>query len=137
MMPPSTHGEIRRSPDKFPGRVLVVDDEALVRWSLATGLREAGFETETVSTGAEAVALARMVPHPDAVVLDSRLHQCDTTLLLRQLRTAAPACRFLVMTTERHEGAPPEYDALVIRKPFDLSDVVTMVNHAVSGVSQS
>jgi DNA-binding NtrC family response regulator len=135
MMPPSTSEEIRRTSDKFPGRVLVVDDEALVRWSLATGLREAGFETETVSSGAEAVALAQMIPHPDAVVLDSRLHECDTTLLLRQLRIAAPQCRFLVMTTERHETAPPEFDAVVIRKPFDLGDVVRMVDRAVAGTS--
>lgn len=133
MMPPSISGIVRKSSDKFPGRVLVVDDEALVRWSLATGLREAGFETETVSTGAEALALAQMSPHPDAVVLDARLHQCDTASLLREMRLAAPRCQFLVMTTERNEAVPAQYGARVIRKPFDLSDVVRLVDEVVSG----
>lgn len=137
MMPPLTCAKVPTIPDKFPGRVLIVDDEPLVRWALATGLRDAGFHAETVSTGAEALARAEAIPHPDAVLLDARLHDCDTELLLQQLHLAAPGCRFLVMTTERHGTAAPGYDALMIRKPFDLSDVVRRVGEAVLGARAS
>ena len=127
MMPPATCGKVRIARANSRGRVLVVDDEALVCWALATGLREAGFSTETASCAADAVHLARISPQPDAVLLDSRMHDCDPTVLLRQLRAAAPDCRFLLMTTERHEAPPAPYDVLIVRKPFDLTDVVRQV----------
>ena len=127
MMPPAARGKFRIVAAKSPGRVLVVDDEALVCWSLATGLREAGFQTDTAGTAAEALRLADLWPHPDAVILDSRLHDCDPSALVRQLRVIAPGCRFVVMTTDRHETPPSQYDAVIVRKPFDLPDVVRQV----------
>lgn len=135
MMPPTTCGESRSSHDKFPSRVLVVDEEPLVCWSLATGLRQAGFDIDVASTAAEALVLARVAPHPDAVLLDLRLHECNPGVLLHQLRVAAPNCRFLVMTTERHETPAPPYDAVVIRKPFDLAAVIRLVNQTLSAAT--
>ena len=131
MMPPAACGKVRTALAKSPGRVLVVDDEALVCWALAAGLREAGFATDTAATAAEAIVLARVRPHPDAVVLDSRLHDCDPAKLLREMRAIAPGCRFVVMTTERHAAPPPPYDVLIVRKPFDLPDVVRQVGAEV------
>ena len=136
MMPPATSGKFRIVRADLPGRVLVVDDEALVCWSLASGLRQAGYLTDTASTGAEALLLARVRPHPDAVVLDSRLHDCDPSILLRQLRGIAPSCRFVVMTTDRHDLPPAPYDALIVRKPFDLCDVVRQVGVEVRRARQ-
>ena len=130
MMPPATRGKLRIVPAKSHGRVLVVDDEALVCWSLAAGLRDAGFMTDTASTADDALRLAGLKPQPDAVLLDSRLHDCNSAALVRQLRIAAPDCRFLIMTTDRHE-VPPAYDVLVVRKPFDLIDVVRQVGAEV------
>ena len=129
-MPPVTRGKLRATPANSPGRVLVVDDEALVCWSLAAGLRDAGFVADTASTAAEALWLAGVRPQPDAVVLDSRLHDCEPAALLRQLRLAAPDCRFLIMTTDRHE-VPPAYDVSIVRKPFDLVEVVRQVGAEV------
>jgi DNA-binding response OmpR family regulator len=130
MMPQATSGKVHPAPAKFPGRVLVVDDEPLVCWSLAAGLRDAGFVTDTASTAAEALRLAGLRPPPDAVVLDSRLHDCEPAALLGQLRFAVPGCRFLIMTTDRHE-VPPAYDVLTVRKPFDLVDVVRQIGAEV------
>lgn len=132
MMPTPPRGDLRSAGEKFPGRVLVVDDEALVCWSLASGLREAGFDTDTASTAEEALLLARVRPHPDAMLLDMRLHDCDPALLLRQLRGIAPDCRFLVMTTEGHDAPSAPYDVLIVRKPFDLPDVVRRVGAEVT-----
>lgn len=127
MMSPDYRGTFRIAPAEFLGRVLIVDDEALVCWSLATGLRQAGFVAETAATAAEAIRAAGSRPHPDAIVLDSRLHDCDASMLIRELRAVAPTCRFLVMTTDRHDVPAGGYDGLIVRKPFDLPDVVRQV----------
>ncbi|HET7698266.1 MAG TPA: response regulator [Vicinamibacterales bacterium] len=131
-MPPVTRGKFHIVAAKFPGRVLVIDDEALVCWSLATGLRQAGFVADTASTSTEALLLARVRPHPAVIVIDSRLHDCPAAVLLCQLRAVAPECRFVLMTTDRHEAPPAPYDALIVRKPFDLPDVVRQIGAEVA-----
>ena len=103
MMPSSASGKFRTALAKVPVRVLIVDDELLVRWSLSTGLRLSGFETDTASSSAEALTLAQQQPHPDVMLLDSRLYDSNPTLLVEELRLAAPRCRFVRLTTSRHE----------------------------------
>jgi len=50
-------------------KVLVVDDEPLLRMMLADGLREAGHTVVTAESGAAAIELARS-ERPDCVLLD-------------------------------------------------------------------
>ena len=133
MMPLSRCGKVPTAPGKTRVRVLIIDDEPLVRWSLSTGLRLAGYDTLTASCSAEALTLARQAPHPDVVLLDSRLYDSDPALLLEDLRLEAPRCRFVILTTSGHETPiPPWDDATVITKPFDLTEVVQLIGAAVA-----
>ena len=128
-MPPA-EGEKSLTPrDKFPARVLIVDDEPLVCWSLAAGLRSAGFDAITATTGVEALALARRLPYPAVVLLDVTLSHADRAALLRDLRLAAPECQLLWLTTETQDPRAPRTDGMMtIRKPFDLAEVVRLVS---------
>lgn len=132
MMPPQTCGNVRGALEQSPGRVLVIDDEALVCWSLSAGLRQAGYITATAPTAEDALRLARVEPHFDAVLLDARLPDCDPSILVRRLRAIAPDCRFLMMTTEGHEVPRAPYDVVIVRKPFDLPDVIRQVDAQVT-----
>ena len=130
--PPASCEKIRATPANFPGRVLVVDDEPLVCWSLAVGLRQAGFDSDTASAGPEALALAGMRPLPEAVLIDARLHDCDPAALVRQLREIAPDCRFLLMTTDRDEPPQAPFDVVMVHKPFDLPRLIEQIGAEVS-----
>jgi DNA-binding NtrC family response regulator len=133
MMPSSHCGKVPTTRAKLRARVLIIDDELLVRWSLSTGLRLAGFDTITASSRAEALTLARQPPHPDIVLLDSRLYDSDPTVLLEDLRLAAPLCRFVILTTSGHEMPVLPWDGItVITKPFDLVEVVRVVGADVA-----
>lgn len=57
-------------------RILLIEDEANLRASLAFILEREGFEVVTASTGEEGLAAARLSP-PDAVVLDVNLPGID------------------------------------------------------------
>ncbi|GGE76248.1 response regulator [Nesterenkonia cremea] len=85
-------------------RVLVVDDQTLVRQGIRTLLELGGITVvDESSDGAEGLTVLRAEkPAPDVVLLDLRMPQYDGIWLLRQLQEAGPpleAIPVLVLTT--------------------------------------
>ena len=66
-------------------RVLVVDDDALVRRSIGNVLARAGFEVSTANDGAIAIRLAELTP-PEIVVVDLNMPMSgiDVARVLKQ-----------------------------------------------------
>jgi DNA-binding NtrC family response regulator len=128
--------------EKFePGRelsamqkILVVDDEPLIRWAIREGLEGAGYAVVEAGTAQEALAhLTDSVPIAVAL-LDLRLPDCDDLTLLRHVRREAPACRVIMMTAH---GTPELLAEAIgagafatVAKPFDLARVVGIVREA-------
>lgn len=132
MMPLCSCRKFPRVHSEIPPRVLVLDDESLVRWSLTMGLRRAGFAADSAADPAEALQLAAQRPSPDVVLLDAALWGADPFVLFEEIRALAPRCRFLILAVAGQElRLPPWDDVGVIRKPFDLSDVVRVVQETV------
>ena len=112
--------------------VLVIDDEALIRWALSEGLAESGYVVVEAATGAEArAALATSLAQPLVVVLDLRLPDVSDLSLLRDIRAARPDAPILMMTA--HGTAEHAAEALrlgaraFIPKPFDVHEVVRQI----------
>ena len=108
----------------MPGhRVLVLDDERLVRWSLSQRLRADGMEVSEASTAAEAVQAAP----PDAAILDYRLPDGDGISVLKKLRTVDPDLPVIMLTahtdTDLIVEAIKAGAADYITKPFEVDDV--------------
>ena len=57
-------------------KILVVDDEHLIRWSLEQSLRKQGYEVLTAASGEEALKLIQD-DSPDLVLLDIQLPGMD------------------------------------------------------------
>ena len=133
MMPSPPCEKVLTTRAKIPARVLIVDDEPLVRWSLSSGLRSAGFDAVTASSGAEALTLARQPRRPDVVLLDLQLYDADPRALIEEMRLMAPRCRFILLTTAGQEmPVPGRQNVVIVEKPFDLADVVRLVGITVS-----
>jgi two-component system, NtrC family, response regulator AtoC len=79
------------------GKVLVVEDEAYVRESLAEILRERGYEAVVAATLAEGISLLATLP-VDVVLTDFRLPDGDGLELVRQARELAPEVPVVVLT---------------------------------------
>ena len=128
MMPSLPCEKVRVGRAEFRARILVVDDEALVRWSLSSGLHAAHFDVVTASSAGEALKLARESPRPDVVLLDLHLYGAEPYALIEEMRSVAPQCRFLVLTTSA-QAAPIARRAgvTVVTKPFDLDAVVELI----------
>jgi DNA-binding NtrC family response regulator len=142
--PPAVPGALAAERGKFsPGRekvrtrrVLVVDDELLIRWSLTEGLAKAGFEVVQAEDARGALACFEpQAPDIHAVVLDLRLPDSADLSLLRRIRQLAPDTPVIIMTA--YGSAETRDDALrlgafqVVSKPFDVHRMVTLVEDAL------
>src|SRR5678815_5755826 len=77
-------------------RVLIVDDEPLIRWSLAERLRGDGYDIVEAGTATHAIELADQ--GFDLVLLDYRLPDGDGLTVLRQLRDLDPDTLVIMLT---------------------------------------
>ena len=86
-------------PINSQSRILVVDDELLIRWSLCEALTAAGYAVVEGRDAAEARQAIRDQDHkPDLVVLDYRLPDSNDLGLLTTIRTEAPTVPVILMT---------------------------------------
>ncbi len=106
-----------------PWRVLIVDDEENLNWSLVTSLRKDGYIVDGAHTGEEALLRLRTAPY-DCVVSDIKMPGMDGFELLQWLRQNLPSARVVMMTSFGSPSA--RQDALrdgavaYFEKPFDL-----------------
>ena len=87
-------------------RVMVVDDQALVREGLMTLLGAAGDVTPVAaaSDGEDAVRMAAR-HRPDVVLMDLRMPVLDGVEATRQIRSALPDTEVVVLTTHADEAS--------------------------------
>ena len=118
-----------------PLRVLVVEDELLIRWSIAETLAHAGHVVIEAEDGATAVRALRDSTVPvDAVVLDYRLPDSNDLALLATLRRLSPNSAVILMTAfgtpEVAKGALDMGVYQVVHKPFDMRDLEPLLLEA-------
>jgi DNA-binding NtrC family response regulator len=130
-------GNFSPHPGKFARvRVLVVEDEPLIRWSCAETLADNGFQVIEVDNGAAALfALTSSQAGADVVLLDLMLPDfCDLSLLA-VMRRLAPEVPIVVMTAfatpEIVERARRFGAFAVITKPFEIGELAPLLRRAV------
>jgi two-component system, NtrC family, response regulator HydG len=121
-------------------RVLVVDDDPGVRYTLREVLGSEGIEVEEAADGAE--ALARFDAHPVPLVLaDLRMPGMDGLELLRRLASRSPPPRVIVLTahgSERHAVEAMKAGAHdYFKKPFENEELLAVVRRAVEAIRLS
>jgi DNA-binding NtrC family response regulator len=111
--------------------ILVVDDEPLIRWSVAESLTDLGFDVEQAADAAGALRNVTTAATPfDVVVLDLRLPDMQDLSLLGTLRQLLPAARLIVMTAFASleiVAAAAAMDVAVISKPFEVDDLQRLI----------
>ncbi|HZT75911.1 MAG TPA: response regulator [Vicinamibacterales bacterium] len=117
--------------------VLVVDDEALIRWSLSETLSDCGYDVQETGDGAGARSAVRDAGEAfDVVLLDFRLPDSEDLALLASLRQASPKTRIILMTAygtpEVVRGALELGAYRVVSKPFEMHDVASLVAEAAA-----
>jgi two-component system response regulator AtoC len=113
--------------------VLVVDDEELIRWSLAERLKADGCHVLQAETGA--AALEHLGEGVDLVLLDYRLPDTDGVTVLRKIKDVDPEVPVILLTACTTVETAVEAMKLgafhFANKPFDLDEVAATVGRAL------
>ncbi len=116
-------------------RILVVDDEALIRWSLSERLTEEGYTVTVAADGETARRLAALDP-PSLIFLDYRLPDTTGIELLRHFRSTQPDVPVLLMTghssVERAVEAMRQGAYHYAVKPLNLEEIVVLAAKALA-----
>ncbi|MGW0577160.1 response regulator [Streptomyces sp. NPDC002920] len=119
------------------GRVLVVDDNKVIRQLIRVNLELEGLEVVTASDGAECLEVVHQV-RPDVVTLDVVMPRLDGLRTAARLRSD-PRTRDLPLAIisactpyEVEAGLEAGVDAF-LAKPFEPSELVTLVRQLLEG----
>jgi EAL domain-containing protein (putative c-di-GMP-specific phosphodiesterase class I) len=116
------------------GKVLLTDDDALIRGALARRLGGLGYDVTTAADGREALELLAKTPF-EVIVSDIAMPELDGIQLLRAVRQQDAEIPVVLIT-----GAPDVSSAmqaiklgalLYLTKPVDLEELKTVVARAV------
>jgi len=116
-------------------RVLVVDDEPLIRWSVTETLMDKGCSVIEAADGRGTMqALEEATAPIDVVLLDYRLPDSNNLQLLAKIRAMSPRSRVVLMTAY----GTPEVAAEALRlgavcfvnKPLEMQEVANLVSRA-------
>ncbi|HKA10945.1 MAG TPA: response regulator transcription factor [Candidatus Dormibacteraeota bacterium] len=112
-----------------PVKVLVVDDELLIRQFLTTGLRYEGYEVQEAKDGSEALTLAARF-QPDIVILDLVMPGTDGYEVCRRLR-GRPDLGIVMLTAkdelhDRIQGLDMGADDYLV-KPFEFDELLSRI----------
>src|SRR5512138_585265 len=117
--------------EKSTLRILVVDDEPLIRWSMCQVLADSGHDVEEANDGASAVRKLSNGARFDVIVLDYRLPDSNDLQLLQRIRGLSPDSTVIMMTAfgtpEMVAGALELGAFRVVPKPFDVHDMARLV----------
>ena len=113
--------------------LLVVDDEALIRWSLAERLKSESYEVLEADTGA--AALEKLPEGVDLVLLDYKLPDMDGVSVLRKVKEFDQDILVILLTA--YASVETAVEAMKLgayhfaNKPFNLDEIVATVERAL------
>lgn len=114
--------------------ILVVDDDKMLRMSLAKGLRQSGFDVILAKSAEDATQILNRISM-DAIILDRMMVGMDGLSFLKQLRQSGNTVPVIMLTAlsgsentiEGLSGGADDYMA----KPFKLQELVLRLNNII------
>jgi len=121
-----------------PKKILVIDDDDLIRWALGQKLAEWSYDFCEAATRQDGLRLAQS-EGPDLIILDMKLPDGKGTDILEELKASRPDLPVIMITafgviedvvTAMRRGA---YD--FVTKPLDFSKLQSVLQHALEAAS--
>jgi response regulator NasT len=124
---------LKNTSDNRAARILVAEDEALIRLDLVEMLTEAGYEVVAQATnGVEAIALAKEFK-PDLAILDVKMPELDGISAAQEIIEISPVLMLTAFSQkELVERARDAGVMAYVVKPFSINDLTPAIEIAMS-----
>ena len=114
------------------GRILVVEDDELMREVILLSLGKRGYHVEAAAGGIEGLEAIRDKPAFDLAILDIRLPDLSGSQLQRYIQTESPQTEVIVIsgyyTEELRADAMANGAFAVFPKPFRIGDLIDLID---------
>ncbi len=122
----------------MPQKILVVDDEKLIRWTLEQHFTKEGYEVVTADTAEKGLEIISEDP-PDLILLDNRLPEMSGLDMLEKLNAQERGLMVIMITA--HGMVETAVKAMklgaydFISKPFNLDEITFVIRKAIEAGS--
>lgn len=130
---------VTESPNTSTRRVLIAEDEALIRMDLAEMLAEEGYEVVAAVENGELAISKTEELRPDLVILDVKMPVLDGIAAAERIASARLAPVVMLTAFSQRELVERARDAgamAYVVKPFSKSDLVPAIEMAISRFSE-
>jgi CheY-like chemotaxis protein len=117
---------------KGPKKVLVVDDEQIVRICCERTICSSDYELTTVSTPGEGLKLLQETPY-DVVISDFKMPCMDGMEFIRHTRELSPNAKIILVTgfaTDEARDQAISMGVLFLAKPFSPKELLGAIKEA-------
>jgi DNA-binding NtrC family response regulator len=115
-------------------KILVIDDEKLIRWSLKEILAQEGYDVDTVDTADEAINLAKDIPYR-LIIADLEIQGDNGIEMLKKIKKFRPEVITIILSARPKLQIKPEFGDLqvfaIIEKPFKSEQLLSIAKEAL------
>ncbi len=115
-------------------KILIVDDDKLIRWSLKELFAQEGYEVKAVATVKEALEQAEDKPY-DLIFADLEIKEENSTEMLRKITSFQPEAKIIILSALTRQQMESQIGDLkvfsIIEKPFRSEQIKSIVKEAL------
>jgi len=115
-------------------KILVIDDDKLIRWSLKEILAQEGYDVDTIDTAREAINLARDIPF-HLIIADLEIQDENGIEMLKKIKEFRPEVTTIILSAHPEQKIQPEFGDLqvfaTIEKPFKSEHLLSIAKEAL------
>lgn len=109
-----------------PQKILIADDEFLIRWSLSQALSQEGYEVIVVEDGKRAIEIAK-AQHFDFIITDLVMPEMDGWEVLKVVQQIQTPPRVIIITAHGKEDtgrmAKEKGACAYVEKPYIIENI--------------
>jgi DNA-binding NtrC family response regulator len=115
-------------------KILVIDDDKLIRWSLKEIFSQEGYTVDTVATAKDALKQAKNITY-ELIFADLEIGDESGIEMLRKARTSQPEAKIIIISALTKPQIEPKLGSLsifsIIEKPFKSEQIRSVVKEAL------
>lgn len=115
-------------------KILVIDDDKLIRWSLKEILSQEGYDVDTIDSAGEAINLAKDIPY-HLIIADLEIQDENGIEMLKIIKEFRPEVMAIILSAHPKQKIQPEFGDLnvfaTIEKPFKSDQLLSIAKEAL------